>query len=138
MKGINKETSEFQIAQLLKQILFNSFIHIAVINKLLDVLVVIVELVVKLNLSGILNEKNRLGMSALHIAVATRQLEVTRYLSNLLRLSVNMPSRLLLKSKACPDLLDKWGNTALHLSILKSDVHIVQMLLHYQVSDIDV
>ena len=52
---------------------FPSIIHIAVINRQVDALKLIIDMVDKLDVGDVLDEPNRIGSSALHLAVETNQ-----------------------------------------------------------------
>ena len=55
-----------------------SIIHIAVLNHQVDTLKLIVDMVDKVDVGDVLDEPNRIGSSALHLAVETNQLEAVR------------------------------------------------------------
>ena len=56
-----------------------SIIHIAVINRQLEALKLIIDMVDKIDIGDVLDEPNRIGSSALHLAVETNQLEAARW-----------------------------------------------------------
>merc|ERR1719414_2154174 len=70
-------------------------------NKQLEALKLIIDMVDKIDIGDVLDEPNRIGSSALHLAVETNQLEAVR---------------LLLASKAYPNKLDRDGDTAVHIA----------------------
>jgi len=98
----------------------NNIIHIAVINRQLEALKLIIDMVDKIDIGDVLDEPNRIGSSALHLAVETNQLEAVR---------------MLLASKAYPNKLDRDGDTAVHIAIRENSVQILQTLLQHQVSN---
>jgi len=95
----------------------NNIIHIAVINRQLEALKLIIDMVDKIDIGDVLDEPNRIGSSALHLAVETNQIEAVR---------------MLLASKAYPNKLDRDGDTAVHIAIRENSLQILQTLLQHQ------
>jgi len=94
----------------------NNIIHIAVINRQVDALKLIIDMVNKVDVGDILDEPNRIGSSALHLAVETNQPE-----------AVSM----LLASKTYPNKLDRDGDTAVHIAIRENNMVILKNLLRF-------
>jgi len=95
----------------------NNIIHIAVINRQLEALKLIIDMVDKIDVGDVLDEPNRIGSSALHLAVETNQPEAVR---------------MLLASKTYPNKLDRDGDTAVHIAIRENSFVILQALLQHQ------
>merc|ERR1719471_1567003 len=80
----------------------NNIVHIAVINKEMTALKLITEMLEKLKVEDILDYQNKKSSTALHLAVESGQLDATR---------------MLLQSKASPDVYDKDGDAPVHISV---------------------
>jgi len=116
----DKEKTRTQIRESLMDVTNNegnNIIHIAVINRQVDALRLIIDMVDKLDVGDVLDEPNRIGSSALHLAVETNQPDAVT---------------MLLASKTYPNKLDRDGDTAVHIAIRENSLLILQVLLQHQ------
>jgi len=87
----------------------NNTLHMAVVSEEMDALAYILEVAARINFKDVLEERNNMGDTALHLAIKRGKLEM---------------ASLLLKYQCSPNTLDGSGNTALHLAVLA--VHLAQ------------
>ncbi|NWH78748.1 NFKB2 factor, partial [Piaya cayana] len=89
-------------------------LHLAIIHEQTAVIKQLIEIVVSIPSQQIINISNNLQQTPLHLAVITKQPEVVE---------------LLLQARADPTLLDRYGNSLLHLALQAGDEEMLRMLL---------
>ncbi|XP_028942904.1 nuclear factor NF-kappa-B p100 subunit-like, partial [Antrostomus carolinensis] len=89
-------------------------LHLAVIHEQTAVIKQLIEVVVSIPSQQIINISNNLQQTPLHLAVITKQPQVVQ---------------LLLQARADPTLLDRYGNSLLHLALQAGDEEMLRTLL---------
>ncbi|KAM9549859.1 nuclear factor NF-kappa-B p100 subunit isoform 1-T1 [Guaruba guarouba] len=89
-------------------------LHLAVIHEQTAVIKQLIEVVVSIPSLDIINISNNLQQTPLHLAVVTKQPQVVQ---------------LLLQARADPTLLDRYGNSLLHLALQTGDEEVLRTLL---------
>ncbi|KAM8806495.1 nuclear factor NF-kappa-B p100 subunit isoform 2-T2 [Eudromia elegans] len=89
-------------------------LHLAIIHEQTAVIKQLIEVVVSIPNQQIINVTNNLQQTPLHLAVITKQTQVVQ---------------LLLQARADPTLLDRYGNSLLHLALQAGDEEMLRMLL---------
>uniref|UniRef100_A0A8B9GAI7 Nuclear factor kappa B subunit 2 n=1 Tax=Amazona collaria TaxID=241587 RepID=A0A8B9GAI7_9PSIT len=89
-------------------------LHLAIIHEQIAVIKQLIEVVVSIPSLDIINISNNLQQTPLHLAVVTRQPQVVQ---------------LLLQAHADPTLLDRYGNSLLHLALQTGDEEVLRTLL---------
>ncbi|XP_053928296.1 nuclear factor NF-kappa-B p100 subunit isoform X1 [Cuculus canorus] len=89
-------------------------LHLAIIHEQTAVIKQLIEVVVSIPSQQIINISNNLQQTPLHLAVITKQPQVVQ---------------LLLQARADPTLLDRYGNSLLHLALQAGDEEMLRMLL---------
>ncbi|XP_062462747.1 nuclear factor NF-kappa-B p100 subunit isoform X2 [Pezoporus occidentalis] len=89
-------------------------LHLAVIHEQTAVIKQLIEVVVSIPSLDIINISNNLQQTPLHLAVVTKQPQVVQ---------------LLLQAHADPTLLDRYGNSLLHLALQTGDEEVLRTLL---------
>ena len=96
-----------------------SIVHISVVQKEFSALKMIVDMLVKLKVTEVLDYQNKECSTALHLAADTQQLSAVQ---------------LLVTAGASCDVSDKDGDTPVHISVLNNDSSVLALLLQHQVS----
>ncbi|KAG2463035.1 NFKB2 factor, partial [Polypterus senegalus] len=94
----------------------DSPLHLAIIHQQVSVIEQLVQVIVSIPGQRILNFTNNLLQTPLHLAVITRQHKVVEFL---------------LKAGADPTLLDRFGNSVLHLAAPMGDEQMLSILLSH-------
>ncbi|NXO48944.1 NFKB2 factor, partial [Aramus guarauna] len=89
-------------------------LHLAIIHEQTAVIKQLIEVVVSIPSQQIINISNNLQQTPLHLAVITKQPQVVQ---------------LLLQARADPTLLDRYGNSLLHLALQAGDEEMLKTLL---------
>ncbi|XP_061315317.1 nuclear factor NF-kappa-B p100 subunit isoform X1 [Pezoporus flaviventris] len=89
-------------------------LHLAIIHEQTAVIKQLIEVVVSIPSLDIINISNNLQQTPLHLAVVTKQPQVVQ---------------LLLQAHADPTLLDRYGNSLLHLALQTGDEEVLRTLL---------
>ncbi|NXE53338.1 NFKB2 factor, partial [Casuarius casuarius] len=89
-------------------------LHLAIIHEQTAVIKQLIEVVVSIPNQQIINVTNNLQQTPLHLAVITKQPQVVQ---------------LLLQARADPTLLDRYGNSLLHLALQAGDEEMLRTLL---------
>ncbi|NXW39812.1 NFKB2 factor, partial [Nyctiprogne leucopyga] len=89
-------------------------LHLAIIHEQTAVIKQLIEVVVSIPSQQIINISNNLQQTPLHLAVITKQPQVVQ---------------LLLQARADPTLLDRYGNSLLHLALQAGDEEMLRTLL---------
>ncbi|XP_061857831.1 nuclear factor NF-kappa-B p100 subunit isoform X2 [Colius striatus] len=89
-------------------------LHLAIIHEQTAVIKQLIEVIVSIPSQQIINISNNLQQTPLHLAVITRQAQVVQ---------------LLLQAHADPTLLDRYGNSLLHLALQAGDEDVLRTLL---------
>ncbi|XP_010117024.1 PREDICTED: nuclear factor NF-kappa-B p100 subunit-like, partial [Chlamydotis macqueenii] len=89
-------------------------LHLAIIHEQTAVIKQLIEVIVSIPSQQIINISNNLQQTPLHLAVITKQPQVVQ---------------LLLQARADPTLLDRYGNSLLHLALQAGDEEMLRMLL---------
>ncbi|KFQ44015.1 Nuclear factor NF-kappa-B p100 subunit, partial [Nestor notabilis] len=89
-------------------------LHLAIIHEQTAVIKQLIEVVVSIPSLGIINISNNLQQTPLHLAVITKQPQVVQ---------------LLLQAHADPTLLDRYGNSLLHLALQAGNEEVLRTLL---------
>ncbi|NXN43615.1 NFKB2 factor, partial [Rhinoptilus africanus] len=89
-------------------------LHLAIIHEQTAVIKQLIEVIVSIPSQQIINISNNLQQTPLHLAVITKQPQVVQ---------------LLLQARADPTLLDRYGNSLLHLALQAGDEEILKTLL---------
>ncbi|XP_059585665.1 nuclear factor NF-kappa-B p100 subunit [Alligator mississippiensis] len=89
-------------------------LHLAIIHEQTAVIKQLVEVISGIPNQQIINMANHLQQTPLHLAVITKQPQVVQ---------------LLLQARADPTLLDRYGNSLLHLALQAGDEEVLKMLL---------
>ncbi|XP_021254678.1 nuclear factor NF-kappa-B p100 subunit isoform X1 [Numida meleagris] len=89
-------------------------LHLAIIHEQTAVIKQLIEVVVSIPSQQIVNITNNLQQTPLHLAVITKQPQVVQ---------------LLLQARANPTLLDRYGNSLLHLALQAGDEEMLRTLL---------
>ncbi|NXF42721.1 NFKB2 factor, partial [Oceanites oceanicus] len=89
-------------------------LHLAIIHEQTAVIKQLIEVIVSIPRQQIINISNNLQQTPLHLAVITKQPQVVQ---------------LLLQARADPTLLDRYGNSLLHLALQAGDEEMLRMLL---------
>ncbi|NWY03983.1 NFKB2 factor, partial [Nothoprocta ornata] len=89
-------------------------LHLAIIHEQTAVIKQLIEVVVSIPNQQIINVTNNLQQTPLHLAVITKQTQVVQ---------------LLLQARADPTLLDRYGNSLLHLALQAGDEEMLRTLL---------
>ncbi|KFO71050.1 Nuclear factor NF-kappa-B p100 subunit, partial [Cuculus canorus] len=89
-------------------------LHLAIIHEQTAVIKQLIEVVISIPSQQIINISNNLQQTPLHLAVITKQPQVVQ---------------LLLQARADPTLLDRYGNSLLHLALQAGDEEMLRMLL---------
>ncbi|NWI18138.1 NFKB2 factor, partial [Crypturellus soui] len=89
-------------------------LHLAIIHEQTAVIKQLIEVVVSIPNQQIINVTNNLQQTPLHLAVITKQTQVVQ---------------LLLQARADPTLLDRYGNSLLHLALQTGDEEMLRTLL---------
>ncbi|NXI46570.1 NFKB2 factor, partial [Galbula dea] len=89
-------------------------LHLAIIHEQTAVIKQLIEVIVSIPSQQIINISNNLQQTPLHLAVITKQPQVVQ---------------LLLQAHADPTLLDRYGNSLLHLALQAGDEEMLRMLL---------
>ncbi|NWT52190.1 NFKB1 factor, partial [Erythrocercus mccallii] len=95
----------------------DNVLHLAIIHLHTELVRNLLEVVPDLNYSGIINMRNDLYQTPLHLAVITKQAKVVEDL---------------LKAGADVSLLDRHGNSVLHLAAAEGDDKILSLLLRHE------
>ncbi|NWI30991.1 NFKB2 factor, partial [Sula dactylatra] len=95
-------------------------LHLAIIHEQTAVIKQLIEVIVSMPNQHIINISNNLQQTPLHLAVITRQPQVVQ---------------LLLQAHADPTLLDRYGNSLLHLALQAGDEEMLRTLLAHLGSD---
>ncbi|NXL47275.1 NFKB2 factor, partial [Podilymbus podiceps] len=89
-------------------------LHLAIIHEQTAVIKQLIEVIVSIPSQQIINISNNLQQTPLHLAVITKQPQVVQ---------------LLLQARADPTLLDRYGNSLLHLALQAGDEEMLKTLL---------
>uniref|UniRef100_A0A663LUU2 Nuclear factor kappa B subunit 2 n=1 Tax=Athene cunicularia TaxID=194338 RepID=A0A663LUU2_ATHCN len=89
-------------------------LHLAIIHEQTAVIKQLIEVIVSIPSQQIINISNNLQQTPLHLAVITKQPQVVQ---------------LLLQARADPTLLDRYGNSLLHLALQAGDEEMLRTLL---------
>ncbi|XP_009870145.1 PREDICTED: nuclear factor NF-kappa-B p100 subunit-like, partial [Apaloderma vittatum] len=89
-------------------------LHLAIIHEQTAVIKQLIEVIVSIPSQQIINISNNLQQTPLHLAVVTKQPQVVQ---------------LLLQARADPTLLDRYGNSPLHLALQAGDEEMLRTLL---------
>ncbi|XP_074686876.1 nuclear factor NF-kappa-B p100 subunit isoform X2 [Strix aluco] len=89
-------------------------LHLAIIHEQTAVIKQLIEIIVSIPSQQIINISNNLQQTPLHLAVITKQPQVVQ---------------LLLQARADPTLLDRYGNSLLHLALQAGDEEMLRTLL---------
>ncbi|NWR81872.1 NFKB2 factor, partial [Centropus unirufus] len=89
-------------------------LHLAIIHEQMAVIKQLIEVVISIPSQQIINISNNLQQTPLHLAVITKQPQVVQ---------------LLLQARADPTLLDRYGNSLLHLALQAGNEEMLRMLL---------
>ncbi|KAM6329878.1 nuclear factor NF-kappa-B p100 subunit [Podargus strigoides] len=89
-------------------------LHLAIIHEQTAVIKQLIEVVISIPRQQIINISNNLQQTPLHLAVITKQPQVVQ---------------LLLQARADPTLLDRYGNSLLHLALQAGDEEMLKTLL---------
>ncbi|NWH57065.1 NFKB2 factor, partial [Geococcyx californianus] len=89
-------------------------LHLAIIHEQTAVIKQLIEVVISIPCQQIINISNNLQQTPLHLAVITKQPQVVQ---------------LLLQARADPTLLDRYGNSLLHLALQTGDEEMLRTLL---------
>ncbi|KAK4820902.1 hypothetical protein QYF61_008134 [Mycteria americana] len=89
-------------------------LHLAIIHEQTAVIKQLIEVIVSIPSQQIINISNNLQQTPLHLAVITKQSQVVQ---------------LLLQARADPTLLDRYGNSLLHLALQTGDEEMLRTLL---------
>ncbi|NXY67081.1 NFKB2 factor, partial [Glareola pratincola] len=89
-------------------------LHLAIIHEQTAVIKQLIEVIVSIPRQQIINISNNLQQTPLHLAVITKQPQVVQ---------------LLLQARADPTLLDRYGNSLLHLALQAGDEEMLKTLL---------
>ncbi|NXJ77391.1 NFKB2 factor, partial [Trogon melanurus] len=89
-------------------------LHLAIIHEQTAVIKQLIEVIVSIPSQQIINISNNLQQTPLHLAVVTKQPQVVQ---------------LLLQARADPTLLDRYGNSLLHLALQAGDEEMLRTLL---------
>ncbi|XP_059677402.1 nuclear factor NF-kappa-B p100 subunit [Gavia stellata] len=89
-------------------------LHLAIIHEQTAVIKQLIEVIVNIPNQQIINISNNLQQTPLHLAVITKQPQVVQ---------------LLLQARADPTLLDRYGNSLLHLALQAGDEEMLRTLL---------
>ncbi|KAM7102034.1 nuclear factor NF-kappa-B p100 subunit isoform 1-T1 [Ciconia maguari] len=89
-------------------------LHLAIIHEQTAVIKQLIEVIVSIPRQQIINISNNLQQTPLHLAVITKQAQVVQ---------------LLLQARADPTLLDRYGNSLLHLALQTGDEEMLRTLL---------
>ncbi|NXL07726.1 NFKB2 factor, partial [Mesembrinibis cayennensis] len=89
-------------------------LHLAIIHEQTAVIKQLIEVIVSIPNQQIINISNNLQQTPLHLAVITKQPQVVQ---------------LLLQARADPTLLDRYGNSLLHLALQTGDEEMLRTLL---------
>merc|ERR1719208_77238 len=95
----------------------NNIVHISVVQKEFSALKMIVDMLVKLKVTEVLDYQNKECSTALHLAADTQQLSAVQ---------------LLVTAGASCDVSDKDGDTPVHISVLNNDSSVLALLLQHQ------
>ncbi|NXU91304.1 NFKB2 factor, partial [Xiphorhynchus elegans] len=91
-------------------------LHLAIIHEQTAVIKQLIEVIVSIPSQQIINISNNLQQTPLHLAVITKQPQVVQ---------------LLLQARADPTLLDRYGNSLLHLALQAGDEEMLKTLLSH-------
>ncbi|XP_065700093.1 nuclear factor NF-kappa-B p100 subunit [Patagioenas fasciata] len=91
-------------------------LHLAIIHEQTAVIKQLIEVIVGIPTQQIINISNNLQQTPLHLAVITKQPQVVQ---------------LLLQARADPTLLDRYGNSLLHLALQAGDEEMLRTLLSH-------
>ncbi|NXW81753.1 NFKB2 factor, partial [Alopecoenas beccarii] len=91
-------------------------LHLAIIHEQTAVIKQLIEVIVSIPTQRIINISNNLQQTPLHLAVITKQPQVVQ---------------LLLQAHADPTLLDRYGNSLLHLALQAGDEEMLRTLLSH-------